>query len=148
MSLRFFNVYVANQSNAYAGVITKFMNNIAKNKPLEIFGDGKNTRDYVYIDDLIQGIKKSLKKLKGKRGKIYNIGGGHSYSVNELAKIILDVYGKNLKIIHKSPRKGDLRFSQTSISLAKKELNYLPKFTLKKGLIKMLSDNKIPPKDL
>ena len=148
VSLRFFNVYGANQSNAYAGVITKFMNNIAKNKPLEIFGDGKNTRDYVYIDDLIQGIKKSLIKLKGKRGKIYNIGGGHSYSVNELAKIILDVYGKNLKIIHRSPRKGDLRFSQTSISLAKKELNYLPKFTLKKGLIKMLSDNKIPPKDL
>ena len=141
VSLRFFNVYGANQSNAYAGVITKFMNNIAKNKPLEIFGDGKNTRDYVYIDDLVQGITKSLKKLKGKRGKIYNIGGGHSYSVNELAKIILDVYGKNLKIIHTSPRKGDLRFSQTSISLAKKELNYLPKFTLKKGLTKMLSDN-------
>ena len=117
------------------------MNNIAKNKPLEIFGDGKNTRDYVYIDDLVQGITKSLKKLKGKRGKIYNIGGGHSYSVNELAKIILDVYGKNLKIIHTSPRKGDLRFSQTSISLAKKELDYLPKFTLKKGLTKMLSDN-------
>ena len=83
VSLRFFNVYGANQSNAYAGVITKFMNNIAKNKPLEIFGDGKNTRDYVYIDDLVQGITKSLKKLKGKRGKIYNIGGGHSYSVNE-----------------------------------------------------------------
>lgn len=143
ISLRFFNVYGAYQSNAYAGVITKFMNNIRKNKPLVIFGDGKNTRDYVYIDDLVQGIEKSLKKLKGKRGKIYNIGGGHSYSVNELAKIILQVYGKNLKVIHKSPRKGDLRFSQTSISLAKKELNYLPKFTLRKGLIKMLSENKI-----
>ena len=146
--LRFFNVYGANQSNAYAGVITKFMNNIANNKQLEIFGDGKNTRDYVYIDDLIQGIEKSLKKLKGKRGNTYNIGGGHSYSVNQLAKIILEVYGKDLKIIHKSPRKGDLRFSQASISLAKKELNYLPKFSLKKGLTKMLRENKIQRKDL
>ena len=58
------------------------------------------------------------------------------------------MYGKDLKIIHKSPRKGDLRFSQASISLAKKELNYLPKFSLKKGLTKMLRENKIQRKDL
>lgn len=139
ISLRFFNVYGDGQSNSYAGVITKFIHKIEKNKSLEIFGDGKNTRDYVYIDDLISGIKKSLTKIKGKRGNTYNIASGKSYSVNELAKILLTIYGKKLKIIHKSPRIGDLRHSKTSIALAKNELGYCPKFNLKTGLTEMLS---------
>jgi UDP-glucose 4-epimerase len=140
VSLRFFNVYGIGQSNSYAGVITKFMKKIQNNEPLTIFGDGKNTRDYVYIDDLIQGIEKSLKKIKGKRGDTYNIASGRSYSVTELSKILLSLYGKKLKIIYKSPRKGDLRFSKTSISLAKKELNYMPKYNLENGLSKMLDE--------
>lgn len=139
ISLRFFNVYGIGQSNSYAGVITKFIEKIENDKPLLIFGDGKNTRDYVYIDDLIQGIQKSLKKIKGKRGDVYNIASGHSYSVNNLSKILLTIYKKKLKIIYNPFRKGDLRYSATSISLAKKELDYVPKFTLKNGLSKMLS---------
>jgi len=141
ISLRFFNVYGIDQSNAYAGVITKFMEKIENDKPLQIFGDGKHTRDYVFIEDLVQGIQKTLKKLKGKRGNIYNIASGRSYSVNELAKILLSIYGKKLQILHVSPRKGDLRFSSTSISLAKKELNYSPKYNLKQGLTKMLNES-------
>ena len=139
ISLRFFNVYGIGQSNSYAGVITKFIEKIENDKPLLIFGDGKNTRDYVYIDDLIQGIQKSLKKIKGKRGDVYNIASGHSYSVNNLSKILQTIYKKKLKIIYNPSRKGDLRYSATSISLAKKELDYVPKFTLKNGLSKMLS---------
>ncbi len=141
VSLRFFNVYGIDQSNAYAGVITKFMEKIENDKPLQIFGDGKQTRDYVFIEDLVQGIQKTLKNLKGKRGNIYNIASGRSYSVNELAKILLSIYGKKLQILHVSPRKGDLRFSSTSISLAKKELNYSPKYNLKQGLTKMLNES-------
>jgi UDP-glucose 4-epimerase len=138
ISLRFFNVYGKGQSSVYAGVITKFMNKIENDKPLTIFGDGKNTRDYVYIDDLIQGITKALRKIKGKKGAVYNIASGNSISVNELAKVMLSVYGKKLKIIHEPPRKGDLLHSAASISLAQKELSYFPKFNLKKGLMKLL----------
>ena len=141
VSLRFFNVYGTDQSNAYAGVITKFIQKIENDKPLKIFGDGKNTRDYVFIEDLVQGIQKALKKLKGKRGNIYNIASGHSYSVNELAKILLLIYDKKLQTLHVLPRKGDLRFSSTYISLAKKELNYSPKYNLKQGLTKMLNES-------
>ena len=141
ISLRFFNVYGVNQSNAYAGVITKFIKKIENDKPLTIFGDGKNTRDYIFIEDLVQGILKALKKLKGKRGNVYNIANGHSYSVNELAKVLLSIYSKKLQVLHILPRKGDLQFSETSISLAKKELNYFPKFNLKQGLTKMLSES-------
>jgi len=139
VSLRFFNVYGIDQSNAYAGVITKFIKKIENDKPLQIFGDGKHTRDYVFIEDLVQGIQKTLKNLKGKRGNIYNIASGRSHSVNELAKILLSIYGKKLQTLHVLPRKGDLRFSSTSISLAKKELNYSPKYNLKQGLTKMLN---------
>ena len=140
ISLRFFNVYGTGQSNSYSGVITKFMQKIENEQPLIIFGDGKNTRDFVYIDDLIQGIQKSLKRVKGKRGDTYNIASGKSHSINELANTLLSIYGKKLRLIHKSSRKGDLRFSKTSISLAKNELNYKPKFNLKNGLSRMLSE--------
>jgi len=140
ISLRFFNVYGKGQSNSYAGVITKFMEKIENNQKLIIFGDGKNTRDFVYIDDLVQGIEKAIKKISHKKGDVYNIASGHSYSVSELAKIMLSLYGKKLGIAHKSPRKGDLLFSKTSISKAKKDLNFSPKFNLKTGLRKMLNE--------
>lgn len=138
LSLRFFNVYGNGQSNSYAGVITKFIEKLNKNQPLEIFGDGKNSRDFIYIDDLIQGIEKSLKKIKNKRGECYNIASGKSYSVLDLAKIITSISGNENKFLYRSFRTGDLRFSEASIDLAKKELQFTPKFNLEQGLKKML----------
>ena len=93
-----------------------------------------------FIDDLVQGIQKSLKKVKGKKGDTYNIASGNSHSINDLAKILLSIYDIKLKTIHKPARKGDLRYSKTSILLAKKELNYSPKFNLKNGLSRMLNE--------
>ena len=140
VSLRFFNVYGNGQSNSYAGVITKFIERLDSGKSLEVYGDGKNTRDYIYIDDLIHGIHKSLKKIKNKRGSVYNIASGKSYSVLDLAKILNSLYSKNSKIVYKPFRKGDLRHSKASILLSKKELNFKPKYNLKEGLKKMLSE--------
>jgi len=142
VSLRFFNVYGKGQSNAYAGVITKFLERIKANKPLEIFGDGSNTRDYVFIDDLVQGILKAIKNIQGKKGSAYNLASGKSTSVNELADLMLKISGKKLEVIHKPPRKGDLLFSETSISKAKNELKYSPTFNLESGLSKFLEEMK------
>jgi UDP-glucose 4-epimerase len=138
VSLRFFNVFGEGQSNEYAGVITKFMKNLSNNEPLVIFGDGENTRDYIYIDDLVQGIIDTILKIEGKKGEIYNLASGKSVSVNELAKKIIKISQKNIEIIHTSPRKGDLLFSEVSISKAIKDLNYSPKFDLNDGLSKLL----------
>ena len=138
VSLRFFNVFGEGQSNEYAGVITKFMKNLSNNEPLIIFGDGENTRDYIYIDDLVQGIIHTMLNIQGKKGEIYNLASGKSVSVNELAKKIIKISQKNIEIIHTSPRKGDLLFSEVSISKAIKDLNYSPKFDLNDGLSKLL----------
>ncbi len=140
ISLRFFNVYGKGQSNAYAGVITKFMEKITSEKPLEIFGDGSNTRDYIFIDDLIHGILQAIKNIQGNKGTTYNIASGKSTSINELAALMLKISRKKLEIVHKSPRSGDLLFSEVLISKAKNELKYYPKFDLESGLSKLLEE--------
>jgi len=124
ISLRFFNVYGKNQTDEYAGVITKFMKKISENKPLIIFGDGSNTRDFLSIDDVIDSIHNAIKKIEGKKGKCYNIATGKSVSIKELAKLMLLISGKNLEINYESPKEGDIVYSQTSIDLAKKELGF------------------------
>ena len=140
ISLRFFNVYGTGQSNAYAGVITKFLQNIKSKKSLEIFGDGKNTRDYVFIDDLIHGILQAIKNIQGQKGTVYNLASGTSTSVNDLAILMLKISNKNLEIIHKLSRPGDLLFSEVLILKAQNELNYNPKFNLESGLIKLFEE--------
>jgi len=140
ISLRFFNVYGKGQSNAYAGVITKFLKNIERNESIEILGNGNNTRDYVFIDDLIHGILQAIKNIKGQRGNIYNLASGKSTSVNDLAFLMLKISKKKLEIIHKSPRPGDLLFSEVLISKAKEELQYNPKFNLELGLTKLFQE--------
>lgn len=140
ISLRFFNVYGKGQSNSYAGVITKFFENIKKNEPLKIFGDGQNTRDYILINDLVAGIKLAINNIENKKGEVFNLASGQSNSVNHLAKLFLEISGKKLKIIHSNSRPGDLLFSEASILKAKAELGFEPKYDLKSGLLKFFKD--------
>jgi len=127
--LRFFNIYGIGQSSEYAGVITKFMERITQEKPLEIFGDGLQTRDFVAIDDVISSIYNAISY--GKSGT-YNISGGKIITIKELAELMISISGKKLQIQHTAALKGDIRNSQADISLAKKDLGYSPKFELDK----------------
>ena len=138
ISLRFFNVYGKDQTDEYAGVITKFMKNISENKPLIIFGDGSNTRDFISIDDVIDSIHNAIEKIEGKKGNCYNIATGQSVSIKELAELMISLSGKNLKINYEPPKEGDIIYSQTTIDLAKKELGFEPKTKLSDGLKKLL----------
>lgn len=141
MILRFFNIYGKGQSDAYAGVITKFMKNISENKPLVIFGDGSNTRDFVAIEDVIDSIHNAISNLDEKRGTCYNIASGRHVSIKELAGLMLSISGKKLEIKYELPKKGDIPHSQANIDLAKKELGFYPKISLKEGLEKLLKLN-------
>ncbi|MFW9928580.1 MAG: NAD-dependent epimerase/dehydratase family protein [Candidatus Thorarchaeota archaeon] len=132
--LRLFNVYGIGQTESYAGVITKFCNNIIKNKPLIIFGDGTFTRDFIHINDVVKAIINASNKMERKKGNVYNIASGTKTSILELAELILSISGKNLEIKYLPPKKGDIPYSQSNIDLAKKELNFNPKITLKEGL--------------
>jgi len=124
--LRIFNVYGIGQSPEFAGVITKFLEKISKNEPLEIFGDGLQTRDFVSIKDVVYSIHLALSNIDGKRGSIFNIGSRKSITINDLAKYMISVSGKNLDVLHLAQKKVGIRFSQADISLARKVLNYNP----------------------
>jgi len=111
--LRVFNVYGPGQSDASAGVISKFLYNISQNKPLVIFGDGSNTRDFVSIDDVVDVIHNSIDNVEGKKGNSYNIASGKPISIKELAELMLSISGKKLEIKYESAKKGDISHSHT-----------------------------------
>ena len=125
--LRFFNIFGIGQSSEYAGVITKFIKKIEMNEPLEIFGDGMQTRDFVSIKDIVNSIYDAMKN--GKNGT-YNVASGKGITIKKLAELMISLSKKNLKIIYNDPKKGDIKFSEADISLAKKELQYLPKYKI------------------
>jgi len=125
--LRFFNIFGIGQSLEYAGVITKFLKRIRQEVPLEIFGDGMQTRDFVAVDDVINSIHNSISY--GKSGT-YNIASGKVVTIKELAELMVLASGKKIEIKYTAEQNGDIRNSQTDISLAKKDLGYSPKFEL------------------
>lgn len=134
--LRMFNVYGKEQNNQYAGVITKFLKNISENKEIIIYGDGKQTRDFVSISDVTDAFDCAIKSNKN---GTYNIASGEALSINELAKTIFDVSGKKVEIKYLEKQKGDIQNSQADITLAKKELKFNAKTSLKEGLSDLIS---------
>jgi len=138
--LRIFNVYGHGQSDEYAGVITKFIKNVKEGKPLKIFGNGMQTRDFISIYDVISIIANSLLKLENKRGEIYNIATGKTITISELANLILSLTDGKNKVEFVEPVEGDIRFSKPSIKNAENEMNFNPKIKLKNGLQKFIEE--------
>ena len=137
--LRYFNVYGPRQIYSdYSGVITRFINRLTNGLPLVIFGDGEQTRDFVYVTDVAEANILALKHAKA-IGEIFNIGSGVATSVNQLANMLLEFAGKrSLETVHSEPRKGDIRHSVADISKAKGKLGFVPKVSLKDGLKRIL----------
>lgn len=139
VALRYFNVYGPRQrsDSRYGGVVSIFIHNALTNIPLQVYGDGNQTRDFTYVDDAVKATIDSFTS-NGVLGKVINIAGGKEYNINQLAQIIKKISGKkHLKIEYIKKRLVDninRRFGD--ISLAKKLLNYSPKITLEEGLVK------------
>jgi len=125
--LRLFNVYGNGQTT---GVIANFKKNILENKPLTIFGDGKAIRDFIHIDNVIDAIILSMKSISG----IYNIASGNGTSISDLAKLFIELSGKNSEIIYKSARDGEIICSIANITKSQKELGFYRKISLDVGL--------------
>ena len=125
--LRLFNVY---GNNSISGVIVNFKENIQNNKPLTIFGDGKAIRDFVHVDDVINGIVLSISSKSG----IFNIASGNGTSINDLAKLFIHLSEKKSEIIFKPARDDEIIHSVADISLAQKELGFFPQISLNDGL--------------
>jgi UDP-glucose 4-epimerase len=136
--LRFFNVYGPRQSmNAYSGVITIFINKVKQKEPLTIYGDGSQTRDFVNVRDIVDGILASMKTNKTD-GEVFNIGSGKPTSINDLAKAVLELGNVDLEIKYEKYRTGDIKHSFADITKARKLLGYEPKVSLRDGLRELI----------
>ncbi len=126
------NIYGPRQSpDGEAGVISIFLNQLKKSEPLHIFGDGNNTRDYIYVKDIADLCYKAFKRPTN---EAYNAGTGIETSVNQLVKIIEKVTRLKAQVVYDPPRPGDARRSVLDCSKAKKRLNWEPKVQLKEGI--------------
>jgi UDP-glucose 4-epimerase len=137
--LRFFNIYGPRQpSGPYGGVITTFLESLKKNKPIVIFGDGNQTRDFLYVKDAVEACMLALTS-KDCAGKTFNIGTGTKTSINELAQILIEQADKShVEVTHVTERKGDIKESYADIHKAKKELGFKPKFSIHEGLKELI----------
>ncbi|MBC8500871.1 MAG: SDR family oxidoreductase [Nanoarchaeota archaeon] len=134
-SLRYFNVYGPRQNpnSEYAAVIPKFLSLMKKGKKPIIYGDGKQTRDFIFVDDVI---KLNLLAMKSKKsdGKVYNVASGKRTSVLELVEIMNEVLGTDLKPIHEKSRPGDVKHSYANVSKAKSDLKFKSQINLQQGI--------------
>ena len=137
ISLRLFNVYGNGQSSE-AGVIRKFLKNISEDTPLEIFGDGTQTRDFVHVSDVIEAFYCAIRNIDAKSGNVYNIGSGTATSINELASLLISSKGKDLQVIHKPALEGEIKDSKADISLAENDIGYSPQVSLSDGLANLV----------
>jgi UDP-glucose 4-epimerase len=137
LSLRYFNVYGPYQrpENAYSGVISTFFYNATRNAPLQIHGDGNQTRDFVYVTDVANA--NLLAASSDAANSVVNIGSGRETSINELAMLIKKTALSDSSIEHDAPRVSDGRRSLADIRNAKRIINYEPKIRIDGGLAKL-----------
>jgi len=137
--LRFFNIYGPRQrAGPYAGVVPKFVQRLLHNQPPIIYGDGKQSRDFVSVKDAVNACELSLERRKA-IGQTINIGSGRSTTVNDLAELLIDLtHRTHMKPIHRPAREGEVRHSLADMSIAREVLGYRPTVSLRKGLLEYL----------
>ncbi len=129
-SLRYFTVYGPRQRPDEA--FTKFLTRIIRNKTIEIYGDGTQTRDFTFIEDVVDATILATKK----GSDLYNIGSGKSIELNEIIKIMKEVTSKNPKTINIEKQSGDVPHTWADITKAKEKLGYIPKIGIGDGIKK------------
>jgi UDP-N-acetylglucosamine 4-epimerase len=137
IGLRYFNVFGPRQdpNGAYAAVIPLFIHEVLNVRPVFINGDGEQTRDFTYVDNVIQAnIRALFTENQRAIGSVFNVAVGETISINRLVQLIGDITGIICKTNHRSGRKGDVRDSLADISRAKEIFGYEPTVYLREGL--------------
>ena len=137
-SLRMFSVYGPGQSynNPYQGVLGIFSGNVLRGEPITIFGDGQQTRDFVFVGDIVDGWSRALTN-KAAKGQVINLGGGRETSINDLAHAVTGAFGfakGKYDIRHAPGRPGEQRSVQADVSKARELLGWEPKTSFEEGL--------------
>ena len=135
VSLRYFNVFgpCQNPHSQYAAVIPKFITAALKGEPLTVYGDGEQSRDFTYIENVVQA---NLLAMQSERavGKVYNVACGGRYTLNELIRLLQGILGKQLDVQYLPPRAGDVKHSMASIEAAERDLGYRVLVDFEEGL--------------
>jgi nucleoside-diphosphate-sugar epimerase len=146
VSLRFFNVYGPRQdpSSPYSGVLSLFMKCLLERRPPTIYGDGEQTRDFTYVED-VAGlvIKAGRAPAAAVSGRMYNAGNGGRHSLNTLWKLLQELEGVRIDPEFGPSRPGDVRDSQADTADAIRDLGHDPQFTIEEGLRRTLEWYKV-----
>jgi UDP-glucose 4-epimerase len=137
--LRFFNVFGPRQDakSPYSGVISLFSAAMARGQAPTIYGDGLQTRDFVYVADVVQALVKAAQAPRAS-GNVYNIGSGQSVTILDLVKHLNELLGTSLQPVHGPARAGDVRHSLADIALARRDLGFEPQVSFREGLARTL----------
>ena len=134
VSLRFFNIYgPRSENNPYTGVVAKFLSNALRRQILTVFGDGEQTRDFIYVEDVVEAIILALER-KRMKGDVFNICSGEPTSINQLVETLRKVTGKQLKVRHDPERKGEIKHSYGDSKKAERVLGFRSRTTMEEGL--------------
>ncbi|HXF98524.1 MAG TPA: SDR family oxidoreductase [Gaiellaceae bacterium] len=135
VSLRYFNVFGPRQdpTSQYAAVVPRFITRIAAGEPVPIYGDGEQSRDFTYVDNVVAANLLAA-EAEGVSGQIVNVGSGASTTVNALADAIGRLLGRPVERVHEPEREADVRASWADVSAARRLLGYEPKVGLEEGL--------------
>ena len=139
ISLRYFNVFGPHQdpTSQYAAAIPAFVTAILKDKQPTVFGDGQQSRDFTYVDNVVEANLLAA-RAKQTKGEVLNIACGQAITVNETIDVINDLLGRDIKPIYTAPRPGDVKHSLADITAAEKLLSYKPTIPFKKGIQKAI----------
>src|SRR5262249_54635104 len=137
--VRFFNIFGPRQraDSPYSGVIALFAAAMLSGRTPTVFGDGLQSRDFTYVTDAVQALRKAA-TVPGISGRVYNVGTGRSTTVLDLVTSLNRLLGTSVRPQHAPARAGDVRHSRADISLAQKELGYQPAVSFEEGLKRTL----------
>jgi nucleoside-diphosphate-sugar epimerase len=140
VALRYFNVFGRRQDpfSAYAAVIPKFAACLLRGESPEIYGDGGQTRDFTYVEDVVQANLKACAAPPEACGQVYNIAHGERISLLELYDEIARLLGSERRPRHAPPRPGDVRHSLADVSKARERLGYEPRYAVREGLARAI----------
>jgi UDP-glucose 4-epimerase len=135
ISLRYFNVFGPYQdpTSQYAAAIPAFVTSILQDKSPTVYGDGEQSRDFTFIDNVVNANLLAARAEKAE-GQCINIACGHAVTVNEIIEMINEIVGKNVKPVYEEARVGDVKHSLADITHAEKLLGYKPLISFKDGL--------------
>jgi UDP-glucose 4-epimerase len=143
IGFRFMSVYGPNEEakGRYANMISQFIWDIARDLPPIIYGDGNQTRDFTFVDDIVQAIVLAIESPQGLGNKVYNIGRGEPTSFNDIFTAINQEMGKSIEPVYvpNPVKEGYVLGQYADISLIQKELGFKPLVTLKEGVARVIN---------